>query len=349
MTNTIKKTIAAILVLATLLCVCACSASDDKTVRVYNWGDYIDDTVIAQFEEETGYKVIYEKFDTNETMYAKIANGNSNYDVLVPSDYMIQRLISEDMLQKIDFANVPNFANIGDDYKGISYDPNDEYSVPYMWGTLGILYNKTMVDEEVDSWEMLWNEKYKGKIFMLDSSRDSICAALSLLGYSINTTDEEELEEAKQKLIDQIPLVGGYLVDDIKDKMIGGEGALCIAWAGDAEYCMSQNEDLEYIIPKEGSNIFFDSMCIPKTAKNKAGAEAFINFMCKPEISAKNAEYIGYSTPIPAARELMGEKGHSEAAYPDVSKYQLEIFSDAGDANRLYDQIWTEVLASIDE
>lgn len=347
MKRVLTLTMLCVFVVLTVLSFSACG-SDENVVTVYNWGDYIDPDVLEMFEEETGYKVKYVKFETNETMYTKISKGNSSYDVLVPSDYMIEKLIAEDMLEKIDFSNVPNYSYINDEFKGLSYDPNNEYSVPYMWGTMGILYNKTMVEETVDSWEMLWNEKYKGEIIMLDSSRDSIGITLKLLGYDMNTTDETELEAAREKLIDQTSLVSAYVVDEVKDKMIGGEGALALAWAGDAVYCIEKNSDLEYVIPKEGSNIFFDSMCIPKSCKNKAGAEAFINFMCKPEIAAKNALYIGYSSPSDAARELMGEAGLDKAAYPNVEEYDLQIFADVGDTTKVYDRLWTEVLDSIE-
>lgn len=349
MKKTVKIAFALILVLTFALSLCACSASDDKTVRVYNWGDYIDPETVTMFENETGYKVTYVTFDTNETMYTKLISGNTSYDVIVPSDYMIEKLISEDRLAEIDMNNVPNLANVGSDYKGLSYDPEDKYSVAYMWGTLGILYNKDMVDEPVTSWRILFDEKYDDNIMMYNSSRDSIGITLKMLGYDLNSTDEKELEEAKGMLIRQTSLVSAYVVDDVKDKMIGNEAALALAWAGDAVYCMSENASLDYCIPEEGSNIFFDSMCIPKNCKNKEGAEAFINFMCRPDISAKNALYIGYSTPIDAAREYMGEDGNNPVAYPDVSKYDLQVFANLGSDTKVYDQIWTEVMASIDE
>lgn len=350
MKRAIKIIAAMAIILTVALSMCSC-ASDDKVVCVYNWGDYIDKETIAAFEKETGYKVKYMTFDTNEFMYTKLANGNANYDVIIPSDYMINRLIEEGRLEKINFDNVPNLKNVdlADQVKNedFDYDPTGEYSVPYMWGTMGILYNKTMVDETVDSWEMLWNEKYKDSIIMYNSSRDSIGITLKMLGYSMNSVNEAELEEAKQKLIEQTDLVYAYGVDDIKDKMIGGEAALALVWAGDAVYCMSVNSDLEYVIPKEGSNIFCDAMCIPKGCNNKEGAEAFINFMCKPEISFRNAKYIGYSTPISAARELMGEDGNNPAAYPEnLDELDLEFFIHLGDKTKLYGNLWAEVMDS---
>jgi len=329
------------------LCLGGCSASDDKTVRVYNWGDYIDPDVTALFEEETGYKVVYEMYETNEDLYTKLANSNASYDVIFPSDYLIERLIDEDRLAPVNLDNVPNFSNIDEGFKGLAYDPQNQYSVPYMWGTLGILYNKTMVTGDIDSWSSLWDAQYSGSILMLNSQRDAIGVALKLLGYSLNETSETALEEAKEKLVAQSPLVLAYVMDEVKDKMIGGEAALALVYAGDAVYCMDYNDDLEYVIPKEGSNIWYDAMCIPKNCRNQAGAEAFINFMCRTDIAARNAEYIGYSSPSTAARELMGEAGQLPAAYPDLSLFSLEIFSSMGNKNDLYDRIWTEVLAEV--
>lgn len=319
---------------------------DSKVVRVYNWGDYIDESVIDTFEEETGYKVVYSLFETPEDMYTKIVNSNASYDVIIPSDYMIERMAVEGLLAEIDFDNIPEYENVDEKYKNLSYDPENKYSVPYMWGTMGILYNKTMIKGPVTSWKDLWDEKYKGNIFMMNSQRDSIGITLKMLGYSLNSTDEKELEEAKQALISQSPLVLAYVVDEGKDKMIAGEAALALAWAGDAVYCMKENSDLDYIIPKEGSNIFFDSMAIPKNCKNKEGAESFINFMCRPDIAALNAKYIGYSSPISKARELMGEEGQNPVAYPDITEYDLEIFTALGDKVKIYDKIWTEVTSS---
>ena len=323
-----------------------CSKDDSEIVRVYNWGDYIDEEVLEIFEEETGYTVVYDMFETPENMYTKIVNGKTSYDVIIPSDYMIERMAVEGRLEEIDFNNVPEYKNIDDEFKNLSYDPENKYSVPYMWGTMGILYNKTKVDGEITSWKDLWDEKYKGEIFMMNSQRDSIGITLKMLGYSMNSIDDKELEEAKQALIEQSPLVLAYVVDEGKDKMIAGEAALALAWSGDAEYCIKENSDLGYVIPKEGSNIFFDSMAIPATCKNKEGAEAFINFMCRPDIAAKNATYIGYSSPSKAARELMGEDGQSEVSYPDTTQYDLEIFTALGDKVKIYDKIWTEVTAS---
>ena len=331
------------LILTSLMSGCQ---DDSKVVRVYNWGDYIDESVLDKFEEETGYKVNYSLFETCEDMYTKIVNSKASYDVIIPSDYMIERMAVEGLLAEIDFNNVPEYNNIDEEYKNLSYDPENKYSVPYMWGTVGILYNKKMVNGPVTSWKDLWDEQYKGSILMMNSQRDSIGITLKMLGYSLNSTEEKALEETKEALIEQSPLVLAYVVDEGKDKMIAGEAALALVWAGDAVYCMKENPDLDYVIPKEGSNIFFDAMAIPKNCKNKEGAESFINFMCRPYIAALNAEYIGYSSPSSKARELMGEEGQNPIAYPDIKKHDLEIFTALGDKVKIYDKIWTEVTSS---
>lgn len=342
-----------ILIAAMLFALTGCSLPDEKVVRIYNWGDYIDETVIDQFEEETGYTVIDSLFETNEQMYTDIVNGGGKYDVLFPSDYMIERMISEDLLAEINFENVPNYSYIDDEYRNLSYDPENKYSIPYTWGTMGILYNTTMVSEPPTSWTALFDEQYDNSIFMLNSARDSIGITLMMLGYDINSVDDAELEEARQALIDQSDLVLAYLVDDYKGKMIAGEAALALAWQGDAVLCIGENEDLAYVIPEEGSNIFVDALCIPKNAPNKEGAEAFINFLCRPDIAAKNAYYIGYSSPSIEAREAMetldeesAGSGSNPIAYPDITQYKLYFFSSLGDKNKIYDRIWNEIINS---
>ncbi len=340
-----KKTV---LMLAAVLCLLFSSCSDSRpVVKVYNWGDYIAPGVIDRFEEESGMRVIYEMFETNEDMYTKIKNSNNSYDVIIPSDYMIERMIAENLLAEIDMSAITNYENIDAEYKNLSFDKDNKYSVPYTWGTVGILYNKTMVSDAPTSWGALWDEQYKDNIIMMNSQRDAIGITLKYLGHSLNETDPAALEAAKQKLIDQSPLVLTWVVDEVKDKMIGGEAALALVYAGDAVYCKGENPDLEYVIPSEGSNIFFDSMCIPSNCRNKEGAEAFINFMCRADIAAQNAEYIGYSSPSTPARELMGEAGQDPTAYPDITKHDLEIFSSLGDKTKIYDELWTEIKTSI--
>jgi spermidine/putrescine transport system substrate-binding protein len=318
---------------------------DKPTLNVYNWGDYIDPDVIKQFEEEFNVKVNYDTFATNEDMYVSIAKGGTSYDVAFPSDYMIERMIAEGLLAKIDKNNIPNLKYIDEEFLDLDFDPNNEYSVPYMWGTVGILYNKKLVDDKVDSWDILWNEKYKGQILMLDSQRDSIGVALKKLGYSLNTRNLDELEKAKEELIKQKPLVYAYVGDEVKELMVGEEAALAVVWSGDAVALMRENENLAYAIPKEGTNIWFDNMVIPKNAQNKELAEKFINFMNRPEIAAKNAEYIGYSTPNVAAKELLpDDMKNSNVAYPSKEEIaNTEIFIDVKDMITVYDKIWLEV------
>lgn len=322
--------------------------TEKVTLNVYNWGDYIDETVISEFEDTYNIKVNYENFATNEDMYVKIKSGGTNYDVAFPSDYMISKMIKERLLEKIDLNNIPNYSLIDNNFKNLKYDINNEYSVPYMWGTVGIIYNKKMVKEPVESWNILWDKKYKKQILMLDSQRESIGVALQKLGYSLNTRNKEELEAAKRELIRQKPLVLAYVGDEIKDKMIAGEAALAVAWAGDAVFMKEQNPDLEYIVPKEGSNIFFDAMVIPKTSKHKKEAEMFINFMCETDVALKNTEYIGYSTPqIEAKNSLPMEIANDPVAYPDAKVIKrCEVYEDLTDMIKEYDRIWTEVKAA---
>lgn len=314
-------------------------------INVYNWGDYIDQSVLEDFEEEYGIEVKYDMYETNEDMYIKIKQGGSEFDVLFPSDYMIERMIREDMLVKLDKNNIPNLEKVGEDFLNLDFDPNNEYSVPYMWGTVGILYNTTMVDDEVNSWDILWNEKYENKIIMLNSQRDTIAVALKKLGYSMNTRNTDELEAAKAELIKQRPLVYAYMGDDIKGAMVSGEGALGVVWSGDAVAMIRDNPDLAYVIPKEGTNLWFDNMVIPKSTQNQEGAEKFINFMARPDIAAKNTDYIGYSTPITEAIEMLPEDiKNSEVAYPSSEMIKnTEIFKDPTDIITEYDRIWTEL------
>jgi len=252
------------------------------TINVYNVGDYIDEEVITLFEEEyPGIKVNYETFYSNEEMYVKVKNNITSYDVAIPSDYMVERMIAEGLLLEIDYSNIPNFKHIGEEYKGIAYDPENKYSVPYMWGTMGILYNKDMVDEEdMQSWDALYDPKYKNKVFMLDSERDVISITLKSLGYSMNSYDPKELEEAENKLVKQKnEVVRAYCGDEVKDKMVANEAAITIAWSGDAFYCMSFNDSLRYSEPKEGTNLFFDNMVIPRYSKHKK-EQSFLLILC---------------------------------------------------------------------
>lgn len=319
-------------------------------VVVYNWGEYIDPDVLTQFEEETGIKVIYDEFETNEIMYPKIEAGASDYDVVCPSDYMIQKMMENDLLEEINFDNIPNAVqNIGEQYyeQSKSFDPENKYSVPYCWGTVGILYNKTMVTSEIDSWADLWDPQYADSILMQDSVRDSFMVALKLNGYSMNSTDSAELEVAKKSLIEQKPIVQAYVIDQVRDKMIGNEAALGVIYSGEAIFTQRENPDLEYVIPKEGTNVWIDSWVIPKGSKNKENAEKFIDFMCREDIALKNFEYITYSTPNEAAQALIEDEEikNSPIAFPVLADYEnLETFEYLGtDADELYNQLWKEV------
>jgi len=323
--------------------------SGNGQVIVYNWGEYIDPEIIDLFEEETGIDVIYEEFETNEIMYPKIQSGAIAYDVVCPSDYMIQRMIENDLLAEINYDHIPNLKYIGDNYMKMSrqFDPENKYSVPYLWGTVGILYNKKMVDEPVDSWGILWDKKYEDSILMQDSVRDAFAVALKYLGYSLNSTDLDELEAAKNLLIEQKPLVQAYVIDQVRDKMIGGEAALGVIYSGEALYCQQENPDLDYVIPKEGTNIWIDSWVIPKNAKNVENAEAFINFLCRPDIAKMNFDYITYSIPNTAGRDLIEDESlrNSPIAFPDDSKLEnCETFQFLGDDNdALYNRLWREI------
>ena len=322
---------------------------NSEKVVVYNWGEYLDPEVLTLFEQETGIDVVYEEFETNEILYPKISSGAIAYDVICPSDYMIQRMIENNLLAEINFDNIPNIKNIGKDYMEQSrqFDPENKYSVPYCWGTVGILYNKTMVDEPITSWSVLWDEKYKDNILMQDSVRDAFGVTLKYLGYSLNSTDLDELTEARDLLIKQKPLVQAYVIDQVRDKMIGNEAAIGVIYSGEAIYTQKENPDLEYVIPEEGSNIWIDSWVIPKNAENKENAEKFINFLCRPEIALMNFEYITYSTPNSEARKLIEDEAirNSEIAFPDLSKYDnLETFQYLGtEADQTYGELWNQV------
>ena len=322
---------------------------NSEKVVVYNWGEYLDPEVLTLFEQETGIDVVYEEFETNEILYPKISSGAIAYDVICPSDYMIQRMIENNLLAEINFDNIPNVKNIGKDYMEQSrqFDPENKYSVPYCWGTVGILYNKTMVDEPITSWSVLWDEKYKDNILMQDSVRDAFGVTLKYLGYSLNSTDLDELTEARDLLIKQKPLVQAYVIDQVRDKMIGNEAAIGVIYSGEAIYTQMENPDLEYVIPEEGSNIWIDSWVIPKNAENKENAEKFINFLCRPEIALMNFEYITYSTPNSEARKLIEDEAirNSEIAFPDLSKYDnLESFQYLGtEADQTYGELWNQV------
>ena len=332
---------------------CGNSSSKENVVYVYNWGEYLDPETLELFEQETGIKVIYDEFETNEIMYPKVEAGSSAYDVICPSDYMVNKMIENDLLQEINYDHIPNAkANIGADYYRTArdFDPDNKYCSPYCWGTVGILYNTTMVDDPVTSWSILWDEKYEGEILMQDSVRDAFMVALMMKGYSCNSLDEKELREATDLLIAQKPLVQAYVIDQVRDKMIGGEAALGVIYSGEAIYTQRENPDLEYVIPEEGSNVWIDGWVIPKNAPNLENAEKFIDFMCRADIALKNFEYITYSTPNVAAQALIEDEEirNSKIAFPDLSQYDnLEAYKYLGaDGDALYNKLWKEAMSN---
>lgn len=295
------------------------------TLNVYNWGQYIaageDGAIDVIREFEVAYpniKVNYTTYDSNETMYTKLKTGGISVDVIIPSDYMIGRLISEDMLLPLNFENIPNYQYIDEAYRNTAYDPENQYSVPYTWGTVGIIYNTKYVDEaDVTGWDLLWNEKYSGKILMFGNSRDAFGIAELLQGYSINTTDDAELQASAEKLRQQRPLVQQYVMDDIYDLMCNEEAYIAPYYAGDYVMMLADNEDLAFCHPQEGFNLFIDAMCIPTCCQNKEAAELFINFLCEPSIAGGNMEWTAYGTPETAAREYMDpEVVTNPNAYP---------------------------------
>lgn len=305
-----------------------CGSSKKTTLYVYNWGQYISEgddgslDVIAAFEEAyPNIRVQYSTYDSNEIMYSKLANGGITVDVIIPSDYMIGRMVQEGMLEELNFDNIPNYQYIDDAFKNTSYDPENKYSVPYTWGTVGIIYNTKYVDEaDVTGWELLWNEKYAGKILMFDNSRDAFGIAEYLLGYDVNTTDETELQDCAAKLAEQKPVVQQYVMDQIFDAMENEEAWIAPYYAGDYLTMVEENPDLAFYRPTaQGYNMFIDAMCIPTCCQEKKAAETFINFLCSPEISSANMAFLGYSVPSTAAKELMDpEIANSDVAYPDA-------------------------------
>ena len=276
-----------------------------RVVNVCSWGEYIDTDLIAQFEEETGIKVNYQTAESNEALYSLLKNGGANYDVIVPSDYMISQLIEEDMLAELNYDNIPNFSLIDDRFKNLSYDPENKYTVPYTWGTLGIIYNSAMVDEEITSWSAVFDEKYAGDVLLIGNSRDALAMGLYYLGYSVNTTDENEIREAYQLIADAAAkgVYQGKVMDEIFQKMEGGNAAIGVYYAGDYLTMLENNEDLRYVVPEEGSNWFVDAMCVLKDAQNKDEAEAWINFIASTEANLANMDYIWYASPNKKALE----------------------------------------------
>ncbi len=327
-------------------------ADDNITLNVYNWGLYISDgdddsvDILSAFEELTGIRINYTTFDSNESLYAKMRSGGASYDVIIPSDYMVGKMAAEGMLAELNFDNIPNFELIGEDYLGWAFDPDNTYSVPYTWGTTGIIYNTTLVEEPPASWADMWNVEYAGSILMFNNSRDAYAIAAKKLGLSLNPSSVEEVEQVMSELKNQKEMVQAYVMDEIFDKMEGCEAAMAPYYAGDALTMIDDNPDLAFVHPEEGVNFFVDCMCIPATSKHKEAAEMFINYMCEPDVGYCNIDYIGYSTPITEVWEMLDDElKYSEIAYPsDEVMEKAEVFDTLPDeVNSALDAQWSEM------
>ena len=336
----------------------SCSKDSSKngnvTINVYNWGEFISSGVDGtlnineEFTRKTGINVNYTTFQSNEEMYAKLASGGANYDVIIPSDYMIGRLINDNMLQKLDSSSIPNYSLIDDKFKNLSYDPYNEYSIPYAWGLVGIFYNKSMVSEKEEdiTWDILWNKKYSGQILMFDNARDSFNISLMRKGLSINSPNPDDWYAAGKDLKNQKPLIQAYVMDQIFDKMGNGEAAIAPYYAGDAAILTKSNPNIGFVIPKEKSMMFVDAMCIPVRAEHPNEAMSYINFMCETEIAKANIEYIGYSTPHKEVKKLLDDDiASNEIYYPsDETLKNVEVIKNLpNEINSILDKLWVEV------
>lgn len=308
-------------------------SSGKGSITVYNWGEYIDPDLIKQFEQETGIKVIYETFDSNEGMMAKIEQGGTSYDITMPSEYAIEMMAEADLLLPLDYSKIPNAKNIDPYFLDLPFDPGNKYSLPYFWGTLGIAFNPELLEGQTfESWDNLWDPSLKQRVILVDSARESIGMGLNSLGYSLNSTDKQQLREATDKLKTLSPNVKAVIGDEVTQLMVNGEASIALTWSGQAADMMYENEDIDYIVPEEGSNLWFDNMVIPRTATNIDGAHAFINFLLGAEVAAQNADYVGYSTPNLAALEFMDpEVIEDERFYPDEeTRSHLEVYRNLG-------------------
>ena len=332
------------------------------SINVYNWGEYISTgadegtlDVNGEFEKLTGIKVNYTNYATNEELYAKLKGGGAAYDVIIPSDYMISKMIKENLIQPLDFDNIPNFSYIMDNFRNMAYDPENAYTVPYTWGTVGIIYDTTMIDldEEDIDWDLLWNEDYADQILMFDNPRDAFAIAELMEGFSLNTEDPKELEQAAFRLRQQKRIVQGYVMDEVFDKMGAGDALIAPYYAGDALTILEDNEDLNFVVPKSGTNLFIDAMCIPSSSRQKEAAEMYINFMCEPDIAYANIDYICYSTPHQAAYDMLDEEvRESPVSYPDSDFIadKTTVFVNLSDeANLKMQSLWTEMKSAEDE
>jgi spermidine/putrescine transport system substrate-binding protein len=307
--------------------------SGNDSISVYNWGEYIDPEIVTQFEKETGINVVYETFDSNEAMMTKIENGGTSYDVAMPSEYAIEKMKKNDLLIPIDQSKIPNLLNIDPYFLNLPFDPGNKYSIPYFWGTVGIAFNPSLLDGQTfESWEDLWDPSLKQEVILVDGAREVMGMGLNTLGYSLNTKDEKQLQEATDKLKTLSPNIKAIIGDEIVETMRRNESAVALVWSGQAADIMYVNEDIDYVVPSEGSNLWFDNMIIPKTAANVEGAHKFINFMLDPKIAAQNADYVGYSTPNQQAIKLMDpEVTGDERFYPtEEMRERLEVYKNLG-------------------
>lgn len=318
----------------------------DNTLTIYNWGDYIEPELITKFEEETGYKISYETFDSNEAMYTKINQGGTTYDIAIPSEYMISRMVEEDMVIELDHSKIEGLEHIDERFLDLSFDEGNRYSIPYFWGTLGIIYNDQFIDEAPVSWNDLWNEEYRNQMMLIDGAREIMGIGLQSEGYSLNESDPVILRQVAEKLKEMTPNVKAIVADEIKMYMIQEEAAIAVTFSGEASEMLWENENLHYVIPEEGTNLWFDNIVIPKTAQNLEGAYAFINFMLDPENAALNAEYVGYSTPNKSAIDLMDpEITEDEQFYPDDEAIaEMEVYDNLGaELLGIYNDLFLEV------
>ena len=355
-----KKTLALALamMMVAAMTLTGCGSSEERVVNVCSWGEYIDENLIYQFEEETGIKVNYQTAESNEALYSLLKTGAGDYDVIVPSDYMIARLIAEDMLAELDYSSIPNYEKIDAQYKGLSFDPENKYTVPYTWGTLGIIYNTTMVDEPITSWDAMFDEKYAGNVLMIRNSRDALAAALLDLGYDLNTTDESQIREAYELLASakEKGVYQAFVMDEVFQKMEGGNAAIAMYYAGDYLTMLENNPDLAYVVPEEGSNWFVDAMCILKGAQNVEEAHEWINFIASTESNLANMDYIWYASPN--AEALEGYPAYYEETYGeplDMELYEImaapqEVLDRCEaylvlpqETRTLYNDLWTEL------
>ena len=342
----LMKKISIILSIALMACLFTGCNSSKKVVNFLNYGENIDDETLKEFQEKYDIKVNVDTFDDMETMYNKIKTGAANYDGILVSDNLMERMINEDLVQELNKENIPNRNQMSEEYLNLSIDPGNKYSVPYMFGTVGLIYNKDVVTEKVDSWDILWNEKYKNQIFMFNTYRDTIGVALKKLGYSLNSENKDEIEEAKNLLLSQKKLGTIYGSDYGTESIASGETVVNMIWSGEGLNLQDEYDNLEYVVPKEGANFWIDSLCIPKSAKNVEGAEKFINFVSDKESALRIADEIGYTTPNKEARKEQPEnvRNNPNAYMPEEIMSRCEIYTDLSmDVKKMYDKAWIQI------